>query len=132
VGPPVWAVVTFEVLLNATSIFNHSNVGLPGAIDRALRLVVVTPEMHRVHHSALPAETNSNFGFNLPCWDRLLGTYRDRPTEGHEHMQIGLGQWRDERQVDRLPGMLALPFRRRAVGYPTSDRAGPSLEDPVR
>ncbi len=78
-GPPVVAVVMFEVLLNATSMFNHSNVRLPLALDRVLRLIVVTPDMHRVHHSVIPADTNSNFGFNVPWWDRLCGTYKAQP-----------------------------------------------------
>src|SRR5262245_61598708 len=85
-GAPAVAVVLFEVLLNLTSLFNHGNVRLPAWLDRVLRLVVVTPEMHRVHHSVLPRETNSNFGFNLPWWDRLFGTYKAQPAEGHEGM----------------------------------------------
>lgn len=121
-GPSVRAVLTFEILLNATSMFNHGNVRLPAPVDRALRLLVVTPEMHRVHHSIVPAETNSNFGFNLPWWDRLLGTYRDQPAEGHERMRIGLSHLREEREVDRLPGMLALPFRRGPGGYSIGER----------
>src|SRR5207253_8144572 len=109
-GTPALAVLIFEALLNATSMFNHGNVRLPAWLDRVLRLVVVTPEMHRVHHSARPRETNSNFGFNLPWWDFLLGTYRAQPADGHEGMTIGLAQFRDERKADRLPCMLALPF----------------------
>jgi sterol desaturase/sphingolipid hydroxylase (fatty acid hydroxylase superfamily) len=109
-GAPAVAVLLFEVLLNATSMFNHANVRLPGWVDRVLRLIVVTPDMHRVHHSVLPAETNSNFGFNLPWWDYLLGTYKDQPVEGHEGMTLGLNDLRDERRVERLPGMLLLPF----------------------
>jgi len=109
-GPPVLAVIVFEVLLNATSMFNHGNVRMPGRLDRLLRWVVVTPEMHRVHHSVVVNETNSNFGFNLPWWDYLLGTYRDQPAEGHEGMTIGLSQFRDERQAERLHTMLVLPF----------------------
>jgi sterol desaturase/sphingolipid hydroxylase (fatty acid hydroxylase superfamily) len=109
-GAPALAVLLFEVLLNATSLFNHGNVRLPAWLDRILRLVVVTPEMHRVHHSAAPDETNSNFGFNLPWWDYLLGTYRAQPRAGHEGMTVGLADLRDERVADRLPGMLALPF----------------------
>jgi sterol desaturase/sphingolipid hydroxylase (fatty acid hydroxylase superfamily) len=109
-GPPVIAVVLFEVLLNATSMFNHSNVKMPLGIDRLLRCIVVTPDMHRVHHSVIHRETNSNFGFNLPWWDYLLGTYRAQPQAGHEKMQIGLTSFSDETQVDRLPGMLLLPF----------------------
>ncbi len=89
-GPPAIAVIIFEVVLNATAVFNHSNVRLPVAFDRILRLIVVTPDMHRVHHSVKTHETNSNFGFNLPWWDRLLGTYRNQPEHGHEAMTIGL------------------------------------------
>ena len=112
-GPPALAVVAFEVLLNANSMFNHSNVKMPTWLDRLLRWLVVTPDMHRVHHSVIHRETNSNFGFNLPWWDYLLGTYRSQPQDGHEQMRIGLTTFSDERQVDRLPGMLTLPFRRR-------------------
>jgi sterol desaturase/sphingolipid hydroxylase (fatty acid hydroxylase superfamily) len=109
-GPPVWAVVVFEVLLNATSMFNHSNVQMPTSLDRCLRLVVVTPDMHRVHHSVIHRETDSNFGFNLPWWDYLLGTYRAQPQEGHEGMTIGLTKYRDEQQPERLHQMLLLPW----------------------
>lgn len=116
-GVPAAAVLIFEVLLNATSMFNHGNVRLPRALDRWLRLVVVTPDMHRVHHSVAAPETNSNFGFNLPWWDRLLGTYKDQPEAGHQGMTIGLEGWRDETLLERLPGILLLPFR-----YPSGDR----------
>ena len=116
-GTPATAVLIFEVLLNATSMFNHGNVRLPRALDRWLRLLVVTPDMHRVHHSVAPHETNSNFGFNLPWWDRLLGTYKDQPEAGHEGMTIGLEGWHDEKRLERLPGILMLPFR-----YPSGDR----------
>jgi sterol desaturase/sphingolipid hydroxylase (fatty acid hydroxylase superfamily) len=108
-GPPVWGVIAFETLLNATSMFNHANVRLPLALERILRLVLVTPDMHRVHHSALVCETNSNFGFNLSFWDRLLGTYTAQPRAGHEGMTIGLDEYRDP-TCDRLPTMLAMPF----------------------
>lgn len=120
VGAPAVAVLVFEVLLNATSMFNHSNLRLPPALDRWLRLVVVTPDMHRVHHSVITRETNSNFGFNLPWWDWLFGTYRAQPKAGHEQMTIGLAPLRDERIVDRLPGMLLLPLGRKALGYSIS------------
>jgi sterol desaturase/sphingolipid hydroxylase (fatty acid hydroxylase superfamily) len=110
-GPPVLAVVIFEVLLSATAIFNHGNVGLPAALERWLRWVVVTPDMHRVHHSVEDDETNSNFGFNLPWWDRLFGTYRDQPRAGHEAMTIGIHGHRDPREVGRIGAMLMLPFR---------------------
>ena len=108
-GPPALAVLIFEVLLNATSMFNHGNIRLPSSIDRKLRLIVVTPDMHRVHHSVVIRETNSNFGFNLPWWDHLLGTYRNQPAAGHEGMTIGLSQFRDAKRLT-LPWMLALPF----------------------
>jgi len=122
-GPPVVAVVMFEVLLNATSMFNHSNARLPLALDRVLRLIVVTPDMHRVHHSVIPAETNSNFGFNVPCWDRLCGTYKAQPREGHDGMTIGIEQFREPREllIDR---MLTQPARGTTSGYPLG-RRGP-------
>ncbi len=109
-GPSPAAVVAFEAVLNATSLFNHGNVSLPAAIDRPLRLLVVTPEMHRVHHSHLPHETNSNFGFNLPWWDHLLGTYRAQPEEGHREMTLGIDAFRDPRGL-HLGALLGLPFR---------------------
>lgn len=122
-GPPLVAVVVFEVLLNATAMFNHGNLRLPLVLDRWLRWVVVTPDMHRVHHSVEDDETNSNFGFNLPWWDRLFGTYRDQPRGGHEGMTIGIYTCRDPRVVERLPGMLALPFRRRLGPYTINRRS---------
>jgi sterol desaturase/sphingolipid hydroxylase (fatty acid hydroxylase superfamily) len=108
-GAPALAVLLFEVALNATSLFNHGNVRFPAWLDRVLRLIVVTPEMHRIHHSVDRRETNSNFGFNLPWWDFLFGTYRPRPAKGQEGMTIGLAQYR-EPWVERLHWMLALPF----------------------
>jgi sterol desaturase/sphingolipid hydroxylase (fatty acid hydroxylase superfamily) len=116
-GPPAIAVLIFEVLLNATSMFNHSNVCIPEGIDRVLRWFVVTPDMHRIHHSILSRETNSNFGFNLPWWDHLLGTYRAQPEAGHEGMTIGIEQFRDSREL-RLDRMLLQPFRGDAGRYP--------------
>jgi sterol desaturase/sphingolipid hydroxylase (fatty acid hydroxylase superfamily) len=120
-GAPPVAVLIFEMLLNATAMFNHSNVRLSHALDRVLRLVVVTPDMHRVHHSVLPAETNSNFGFNLPWWDRLFGTYRDQPAAGHLKMTIGVEDFREpvEQRLDR---MLTQPFRGNDDRYPLSRR----------
>ena len=109
-GPSVLAVMIFEVLLNATSMFNHSNVRILNAIDARLRLLVVTPDMHRVHHSIERDESNSNFGFNLPWWDRLLGSYRSQPRAGHESMTIGLGSFRDPKICVTLWGMLTFPF----------------------
>ena len=120
-GAPAVAVLIFEVLLNATSMFNHGNVSLPQPLDRALRWIVVTPDMHRVHHSAMPRETNSNFGFNLPWWDRLLGTYRPDPAAGHEGMTIGLDLFRDRRQL-RLDRMLVQPFVGETGAYPINRR----------
>jgi sterol desaturase/sphingolipid hydroxylase (fatty acid hydroxylase superfamily) len=108
-GPPALAVLIFEVLLNATSMFSHSNIRLPLTVDRILRLLVVTPDMHRVHHSVILRETNSNFGFNLPWWDRLLGTYKDQPTKGHDAMTIGLSQFRDPKRLT-LFHLVVLPF----------------------
>jgi sterol desaturase/sphingolipid hydroxylase (fatty acid hydroxylase superfamily) len=103
-GAPPIAVLVFEVLLNATSIFNHANARLPPALDRALRTVLVTPDMHRVHHSWERVETDSNYGFNLPWWDRLFGTYRAQPAQGHERMTIGLHEFRGRRElwIDRM------------------------------
>jgi len=119
-GVPAVAVLAFEVLLNATSIFNHSNVRIPAWVDRGLRWIVVTPDMHRVHHSILAPETNSNFGFNLPWWDRLFGTYRDQPSAGHLGMTIGIEQFREPAE-QRLGCMLTQPFRdddtRYALGH---------------
>lgn len=98
-GPPVVAMVIFEVILNATAMFNHGNVSLPKSLDRVLRWFLVTPDMHRVHHSVEDDEANSNFGFSLPWWDRLFGTYRDQPRAGHEGMTIGIHTYRDTKQV---------------------------------
>lgn len=108
-GAPPLAVLIFEVALNATSMFNHSNIHIPEKVDRILRLLVVTPDMHRVHHSVIIRETNSNYGFNLPWWDRLLGTYKDQPDKGHTDMVIGLSQFRDPKKLS-LPRLLILPF----------------------
>jgi sterol desaturase/sphingolipid hydroxylase (fatty acid hydroxylase superfamily) len=123
-GAGPWAVVVFEVLLNGTSMFNHGNVRLPRAIDRVLRLVVVTPEMHRVHHSVLVRETNSNFGFNLPWWDFLFGTYRSQPERGHEGMTIGISHLRDERRTQPLHRLLLMPFTGSTGDYPLNRRSG--------
>ena len=122
-GAPALAVLIFEVTLNATSMFNHGNVRLPLGLDRVLRWLVVTPDMHRVHHSVVPRETNSNFGFNLPWWDRLFGTYRAQPAAGHEGMSIGIEDFRDPRELwaDR---MLTQPFRSSPGVYPLGHREG--------
>ena len=120
-GPPAVAVLIFEVVLNGTSMFNHGNVRLPTGLDRMLRWFVVTPDMHRVHHSDIPAETNSNFGFNLPWWDRLFGTYRAQPRLGHEGMTIGLDTFREAGEL-HLHRMLLQPFRRGKGGYAINRR----------
>ena len=109
-GAPPLAVLIFEVVLNASSLFNHANIRLPPALDRALRLVIVTPDMHRVHHSIVRAETDSNFGFNVPWWDRLFGTYRAQPAKGHHGMTIGINQFRSERDL-WLDRMLTQPLQ---------------------
>ncbi len=121
IGAPPAAVLIFEVLLNATSMFNHSNVAMPLGLDRILRWIVVTPDMHRVHHSVMPHETNSNFGFNLPWWDRMLGTYRDQPEKGHRDMTIGIDMFRDPTQL-HLHRMLTQPFLLEAGNYPINRR----------
>jgi sterol desaturase/sphingolipid hydroxylase (fatty acid hydroxylase superfamily) len=120
-GAPALSVLVFEVLLNATSMFNHANVRIPTPIDRVLRWLVVTPDMHRVHHSILARETNSNFGFNLPWWDRLFGTYRAQPAAGHEAMTIGIEQFRDPREL-RLDRMVLQPLRGEDGSYPLGNR----------
>lgn len=121
-GPPVLAVVIFEVLLNAAAMFNHGNIRLPVGLDRVLRWIIVTPDMHRVHHSVEEDETNSNFGFNLPWWDRLFGTYREQARAGQLGMTIGIHGHTDPREVARLDGMLLMPFRGEVAGYAISRR----------
>jgi len=121
IGAPAVAVLLFEVLLNATAMFNHANARLPAGADRWLRWLVVTPDMHRVHHSALASETNSNFGFNVPWWDRLFGTYRAQPLAGHEAMTIGVDAFRSPEDL-RLDRLLAQPFRGAAGNYAINPR----------
>ncbi len=128
-GPPVVAVVIFEVILNGMAMFNHSNVRLPLGLDRVLRQIVVTPDMHRVHHSVEDNETNSNFGFNLSIWDRIFGTYIDQPREGHEKMTIGIHTYRDPKQVSWLPGMLMLPMTGEVKGYAINRREWSTLDN---
>ena len=117
-GAPAAAVLSFELALNLGSLFNHGNVRMPGAFDRTLRWFIVTPDMHRVHHSIVPEEINSNFGFFLSWWDRLFGTYRAAPQAGHDAMTIGVRDTRDPAVCARLWPMLALPFRERADDFP--------------
>ena len=120
-GPSVFTVILFEIILNGTAMFNHGNLMLPLAFDRFLRLLVVTPDMHRVHHSVTIRETNSNFGFNFPWWDRLLGTYRAQPAAGHEGMTVGLAQLRDPGK-NNLPWMLIMPFTEEPGAYAINHR----------
>ena len=120
-GPPVVAVMLFEVSLNATAMFNHGNVRLPLAIDRVLRLFVVTPDMHRVHHSVVASETNSNFGFSIPWWDRMFGTYQAQPAAGHDDMVIGIEAQQDDTSQNLL-WLLLYPFVGDAGGYSINRR----------
>ena len=110
-GAPALGVLLFEILLNATSMFSHGNIRIPPRLDGVLRLLVVTPDMHRVHHSIERRETDSNFGFNLPWWDRLFGTYRAAPEASHESMTIGVPQFRSRDEL-RLDRMLLQPLRK--------------------
>lgn len=121
-GPSVLAVIIFEITLNGMAMFNHANVKLPLGIDRVLRWLVVTPDMHRVHHSVEDDEANSNFGFNLSIWDRILGTYRDQPRAGHEGMTIGIRKYHNPEQVSWITGMLTLPFKGKISGYTINRR----------
>jgi sterol desaturase/sphingolipid hydroxylase (fatty acid hydroxylase superfamily) len=128
IGAPALAVLVFEVLLNATSMFNHSNVRMPAPVDALVRWLVVTPDMHRVHHSIIRSETDSNFGFNFPWWDRLFGTYRAQPTQGHQGMTIGIDKFRDPAEL-RLDRLLTQPFRDdkgvRPLASTTADKTAP-------
>ena len=126
-GIPAGAVLVFEIVLNASSIFNHANASLPRWLDRVARLMLVTPDMHRVHHSVLRQETDSNFGFNLPWWDRLFGTYRAEPRAGHDGMTIGLPVFRDPGEL-RLDRLLTQPFRAPPEG--SAAARAPAVEEP--
>lgn len=119
IGPPVMAVLVFEVLLNGTAMFNHANIRLPLPVDRVIRLFLVTPDMHRVHHSVIRAETDSNYGFNLPWWDYLCGTYRAQPVKGHDGMTIGVPQFREEKD-QYLHRLLIQPLLNDTAGEPES------------
>ncbi len=124
-GPPAVAVLIFEVLLNLTAMFNHGNQRLPLTLDRYLRWLLVTPDMHRVHHSQEVDEANSNFGFNLPWWDRLMGTYRAQPRAGHAEMEIGLARLAEPALCNRLMGLLSIPFRPGLTDYSLPRREQP-------
>lgn len=109
-GPLALSVVAFEIILNASAMFNHANMTLPKRLDAILRLFIVTPDMHRVHHSVIPAETNSNYGFFLPFWDRLFKTYIEQPEEGHDGMTIGLNEFQSD-NPSKLPWVITIPFK---------------------
>jgi sterol desaturase/sphingolipid hydroxylase (fatty acid hydroxylase superfamily) len=123
IGAPPVSVLIFEIILNGTSMFNHGNVRYSQQIDSFLRLLVVTPEMHRVHHSTIRWETNSNLGFNFPWWDRLFGTYRDQPTKEHLEMTIGLDQYKEPQKLT-LPWLIVLPFIGKLGKYPMTRSPG--------
>ena len=128
-GPPVIAVIIFEVVLNALAMFNHGNIALPKTVDWLLRWLIVTPDMHRVHHSVEDDETNSNFGFNLSCWDRIFGTYRQQPRAGHQNMTIGIHQFKQAKQVVWITGLLILPFQGKIKEYAINTRRWNSGSD---
>lgn len=121
-GPPAGAVLIFEVLLNAMAMFNHGNIRISIGIDTVLRFFIVTPDMHRIHHSVHAPFANSNFGFNISWWDRLMGTYADQHPEGQVEMAIGLDEFRDPKLVNTIPGMLKLPFIRHLGEYTINRR----------
>ena len=123
IGAPPASVLIFEIILNGTSMFNHGNVRYSQRIDSFLRLLVVTPEMHRVHHATIRWETNSNLGFNFPWWDRLFGTYRDQPAKGHLEMTIGLDQYKEPQKLT-LPWLIVLPFIGKLGKYPMTRSPG--------
>jgi sterol desaturase/sphingolipid hydroxylase (fatty acid hydroxylase superfamily) len=109
IGAPPLSVLIFEIMLNGAAMFNHGNVRIPLFFDRIIRMVLVTPDMHRVHHSVIARETNSNYGFSFPWWDRMLGTYKAQPQEGHDQMKIGLNGYHDDRSL-KLSALLTMPF----------------------
>lgn len=123
-GAPPVAVLVFEIVLNGAAMFNHANIKLPKAVDAVLRLIIVTPDMHRIHHSTDPRETDSNYGFNLAIWDRLFATYTQTPRLGDTGLEIGLSEWRDGRNTANLGWALTLPFRfpPKARPWPRTDQ----------
>lgn len=126
IGAPALAVLAFEVLLNATAMFNHANASLPGWAEKWARWLLVTPDMHRVHHSVLYDESSSNFGFSLPWWDRLFGTYRGEPRAGHDGMTLGVDAFRSRHDL-RLDRLLIQPFRDTPGQYPINRRQAAGL-----
>jgi sterol desaturase/sphingolipid hydroxylase (fatty acid hydroxylase superfamily) len=129
VGGQPWAAVAFEAVLNGASVFNHGNVAIPEPVDRRLRWLVVTPDMHRIHHSTRVPEANSNFGFSVSWWDRLCGTYRADPARGQLGMEIGLADFRDAKELT-LPRLLVMPFLKSAGRY--TFQAAPALDAPAK
>jgi sterol desaturase/sphingolipid hydroxylase (fatty acid hydroxylase superfamily) len=123
-GPSLLAVMVFEIMLNATAMFNHANVALPKTLDKVLRLFMVTPDMHRIHHSTILDESNRNFGFNLSCWDRIFNSYQDQPIKGHLGMTIGVEGYKQAKQTQYLPGMLWLPFAKKVGSKADSNSEG--------
>jgi len=122
-GAPAAAVVLFEVILNGMAMFNHGNIRLPKALDSMIRLLFVTPDMHRVHHSIFKHETNSNYGFNLSIWDKIFGSYHAQPDLGHDKMTIGLEQYQGDTPTSSLLWMLKLPFTQSGGIYAQKDKA---------
>lgn len=116
-GPSVVAVIIFEVLLNAMAMFSHGNVGLPKSLDTLLRYVIVTPDMHRIHHSVIRNELNSNFGVNLSIWDKIFGTYKKEPKNGQDGLVIGIEDIRDKKKTNFILGMLSIPFMKKNEKY---------------
>ena len=116
-GPSIFAVILFEIILNVSAMFNHGNVGLPKTLDKVLRYIIVTPDMHRVHHSIEEDETNSNFGFNLTWWDKIFGTYKKEVRKGQLKMTIGLKNIRNPKKTNRIWGMIVLPFSEKVDDY---------------
>ena len=128
-GPSIVAVIIFEVLLNGMAMFNHGNVGLPKSLDKFLRFFIVTPDMHRIHHSIEDDETNSNFGFNLSLWDRIFGTYKKQPRGGQINMTIGIQQFNTAKQATWLHGLLIMPFKGKVSGYAINRRSWQSVNE---
>ncbi|NVK37745.1 MAG: sterol desaturase family protein [Gammaproteobacteria bacterium] len=114
IGPSMIAVMVFEIILNGMAMFNHANLFLSNRWDQRIRRLLVTPDMHRVHHSTIRSESDRNFGFNLSCWDRWFGSYQSQPSLGHDDMHIGVADFTDPKQTQRLGPMLWLPFSKPA------------------
>lgn len=122
-GAPLWAVIVFEVVLNATSLFNHGNVALPTWLERPLRYLIVTQDMHRIHHSQVMTETNSNYSFNLSLWDRLFNSYTEQAAAGPDALHIGLSDYPNSAQTTHLSGMLMIPFQTAKAATQSADEA---------